>query len=45
MVGKETQGPHEGFYGLARRMRSDCAGLDDEVLWEKERERCYAAAR
>lgn len=45
VVGKETRRPHEGFYVLARRMRPEYADLDDEVLWEKERERCYAAAR
>ncbi|MER6590369.1 hypothetical protein ABT214_00570 [Micromonospora purpureochromogenes] len=45
VVGKETRRPHEGFYDLARRMRPEYVGLDNEVLWEKERERCYAAAR
>lgn len=44
VVGRETRRPHEGFYGLARRMRPEYADLEDEVLWEKERERCYAAA-
>lgn len=45
VVGKETGRPHEGFYALARRLRSEYANLDDEVLWQKECERCYAAAR
>ncbi|MEU4645169.1 hypothetical protein [Micromonospora sp. NPDC023814] len=45
VVGKDTRRPHEGFYTLARRLRSEYATLDDEVLWQKERERCYAAAR
>ncbi|WP_158289858.1 hypothetical protein [Micromonospora sp. S4605] len=45
MVGKDTRRPHEGFYALARRLRSEYANLDDEVLWQKERERCYAGAR
>lgn len=45
VVGKNTHKPHEGFYALARRLRPEYANLDDEVLWQKERERCYAAAR
>ncbi|MEV1143932.1 hypothetical protein [Micromonospora sp. NPDC049799] len=45
VVGKDTRRPHEGFYGLARRMREEYKDLTDDVLWEQERERCYAAAR
>ncbi|MEU4712087.1 hypothetical protein AB0F73_00225 [Micromonospora purpureochromogenes] len=45
VVGKDTGRPHEGFYALGRRLRPEYANLDDEVLWQKERERCYAAAR
>lgn len=45
VVGKDTGRPHEGFYGLARRMRDEYADLADEVLWQRELERCYAAAR
>lgn len=45
VVGKESRRPHEGFYVLARQMRHEYADLEDEELWMKERERCYAAAR
>lgn len=45
VVGKETRRPHIGFYGLARGLRPECAHLNDEDLWEKERDRCYMAAR
>ena len=45
VVGQGTRRPHDGFYDLARRMRPEYAELDDQVLWKKECERCYTAAR
>ena len=29
---------------LARELRPEYAGLDDEELWQAERQRCYEAA-
>jgi hypothetical protein len=45
VVGKDTKRPHDGFYGLARRMRPEYAGVDNEQVWTRECDRCYASAR
>jgi hypothetical protein len=44
VVSKETQRPRSGFYEMARRLRAEYSNLDDEVLWEREKQRCYDAA-
>lgn len=45
VVSKESGRPNSGFYGMARRMRPEYETLDDEAVWEQERQRCYEAAR
>ena len=45
VVSKERGQPSDGFYGLARRLRSEYQDFDDESLWKQERQRCYDAAR
>lgn len=45
VVGQGSGRPHDGFYDLARRLRPEYADLDDQVLWKRECERCYSAAR
>jgi hypothetical protein len=45
VVGQDSGRPHDGFYVLARRMRPEYSDLDDQIVWKRERERCYAAAR
>lgn len=45
VVSKTTGQPSSGFYVLARRLRAEYRGLDDESIWTRERQRCYAAAR
>ena len=45
-VSRDTGMPKPQFYELARELRpEEYAGLPDEQLWRRERERCYAAAR
>jgi hypothetical protein len=44
VVSRSTDRPSSGFYGLARKMRPECASLSDDELWKQERERCYEAA-
>jgi hypothetical protein len=44
VVSRSTDRPSAGFYGLARRMRTEYASLSDDELWDQERERCYEAA-
>lgn len=45
VVSKETGRPSSGFYVLARRLRKEYESLSDHDVWEKERQRCYAAVR
>lgn len=45
VVAKDDHRPHKGFYDLARKLRPEYANLDNDVLWQKERERCYTAVR
>lgn len=45
VVSKESGRPSPGFYMLAKRLRPEYQDLDPEVLWETERQRCYAATR
>ena len=44
VVAKGTGRPNSGFYRMARRVRPEYQELDDETLWVRERNRCYAAA-
>ncbi len=43
-VSVHTQRPQDQFHQLARELRPEYAGLDDEELWQAERHRCYEAA-
>lgn len=45
VVSKETGRPNSGFYDMARRLRPEYKGLDDETVWHQERHRCYEAVR
>ncbi len=45
VVSKETRRPSSGFYVLARRLRTEYSDLDEGAIWDRERQRCYAAAR
>ncbi|MGW4394130.1 hypothetical protein ACWEHA_02505 [Amycolatopsis nivea] len=45
VVSKDRGRPSEGFYALARRLRSEYHDLDESTLWHQERQRCYEAAR
>ncbi|MCR6483362.1 hypothetical protein M8542_11085 [Amycolatopsis sp. OK19-0408] len=45
VVSKGSGEPSSGFYVLARRLREEYADLGDKDVWEKERGRCYDAAR
>lgn len=45
VVSKHSGRPSDGFYGLARRLRSEYQDLDEASLWQQERQRCYDAAR
>ena len=45
VVSQESGRPNSGFYGLARRLRSEYSALDEETLWRQEQQRCYDAAR
>jgi hypothetical protein len=44
VVAKESGRPSSGFYRMARRVRPEYQALDDQTLWERECNRCYAAA-
>jgi hypothetical protein len=44
VVSRDGGKPNAGFYGMARRMRPEYADLTDDQVWERERDRCYAAA-
>jgi hypothetical protein len=44
VVSRDGGKPNAGFYGMARRMRPGYADLTDDEIWERERDRCYAAA-
>lgn len=41
VVSSGSQQPGSEFYPMARRMRPEYERLDDVVLWERERDRCY----
>jgi hypothetical protein len=43
-VSIRTERPQDQFHQLARELRPEYAGLDDEELWQAERRRCYEAA-
>ncbi|WIY02106.1 hypothetical protein QRX60_50330 [Amycolatopsis mongoliensis] len=43
VVSKDSRLPSSGFYVLARRLRAEYVNLDDQELWKREKERCYAA--
>ncbi|MFD5094266.1 hypothetical protein ACFWMR_26930 [Amycolatopsis thailandensis] len=45
VVSKESGRPSSGFYVLARRLRAEYSDLDEVTIWDRERRRCYAAAR
>ncbi|WP_206793095.1 hypothetical protein [Amycolatopsis sp. MtRt-6] len=45
VVSKDSRRPSEGFYLLARRLRTEYADVDDRTLWLEERQRCYDTAR
>lgn len=45
VVSKDTGQPNAGFYAMARRLRPEYETVDDESLWQEERQRCYDAAR
>ncbi|WP_189213754.1 hypothetical protein [Actinokineospora fastidiosa] len=45
VVSKASGRPNEGFYAMARRMRTEYVDVDDATLWDRERHRCYEAAR
>jgi hypothetical protein len=45
VVAKGSGQPNAGFFAMARRLRVEYAALDDETVWQRERERCYEAAR
>ena len=44
VVSKDTGRPKAGFYAMARKIRPEYADLDDEALWQRERDRCWEAA-
>jgi len=44
VVSRDSGQPSSGFYGMARRMRPEYAGLSDTEVWTQERNRCYDAA-
>jgi hypothetical protein len=44
VVSADTGRPSSGFYLLAKNLRADYSTLDDQAIWQHERERCYAAA-
>ena len=44
-MSKDTGRPNSGFYGMAKRLRPEYQGLDDETLWQQERQRCYDAVQ
>jgi hypothetical protein len=43
-VSVRTKRPQDQFHNLARELRPEYVGLDDEELWRQERDRCYDAA-
>lgn len=45
VVSKATGRPHDGFYGMAKRVHPEYQGLDNDTIWQYERQRCYEAAR
>jgi hypothetical protein len=45
VVAKGSGRPNAGFFGMARRLRAGYASLDDEAVWQRERQRCYDAAQ
>lgn len=44
-VSIRTERPQDQFHQLARELRPEYAGMDDEELWQVERHRCYEAAQ
>lgn len=43
-VSIRTKRPQDQFHNLARELRPEYAGIDDETLWTLERDRCYDVA-
>src|SRR5258706_14999357 len=43
-VSVRTKRPQDQFHNLARELRPEYVGLDDEELWRQERDRCHDAA-